>query len=306
MNVGEPGGVERAELAVRERELRRRARRPRRAARRHPRRRAAGSSGSRSQTTSLAAVRSASVAVIPDSYCRVVVIGRGVEGLVHHERAGGEAAALEEVLRFAVAGERERVDADASGGDAELDEVGGNRLPHADAARLGLDVQSRRSRRAACRRASVSSSRVPYPTTWSSIVPTTTAASSRSRNAARLSSQRFGARLAVPPRGRRPAARAAPRASRRASSTSAEDPQAPPPARAPSRLSSCSILPRIVRRFRCAASYACTAASSLGAEPREPFDDLRRRQRVVAGDRQLAARRAAAPFDCSAFTASPP
>ena len=80
---------------------------------------------------------------------------------MHDERAGGEAGPLEEVLRLAVTGQRERVDADAPGRVRPVDEVGRERLADPDRTRLGLDVEVADDGERARRRARVSNSSVP-------------------------------------------------------------------------------------------------------------------------------------------------
>src|SRR6266404_8057951 len=70
--------------------------------------------------------------------CADITHGVRSELVVHHERASGEAGSLEEVLRVAGAGKRVRVDADAAGRGAELDDEVSDRLPHPDCPCLSL------------------------------------------------------------------------------------------------------------------------------------------------------------------------
>src|SRR4051794_7961707 len=62
--------------------------------------------------------------------CADTTHGAPSQLVVHHECASGEAGSLEEVLRVASAGKRVRVDTDATGRGAELDDEIGDRLPH--------------------------------------------------------------------------------------------------------------------------------------------------------------------------------
>ena len=174
--------------------------------------------------------------------------------VVHHEDARREAGPLEEVLRLAIAGQRGRVDPDAPGFRAVARPAARRAAPPPRPPGPRPPRRSRRSRRAARRRAAPRSATTPYPTTCSSSVPTKIVASSRVEQRRERGLERFrtrfprrpqrsaafaeqlGAQLACEARRRAPGRRAV---ATRASSTI-------------TYAEIWSILPRIVRRLRCA------------------------------------------------------
>ena len=242
----------------------------------------AGSSGPRSQTMS-SAVRS--VAVMPGSYSRRARDRLPIARSVHHQEARGEAGPLEEVLRLAMAGQRGRVDTRASGLGAERDQLLDEQLPHPDRPASGSHVDLVDHAEPGAVAQHLDHARSRSRRSCSSSVPTSTVASSSVEQRRERGAERLGPRLARRPERAAALLRAAPRGARRASSATRAR-SASVATRASSTARSYaeiwSILPRIVRRLRCAPSYVAHRVQLVGRETREPFHHLRRRQRVVA------------------------
>ena len=247
--------------------------------------RGAGRSGSRSQTMS-AAVRS--VAVMTGKLFDLL----SGPNLMHHQEARGEAGPLEEVLRLAVTGKRRRRRRPTHpASDAERDEPLHEQLPHPDRPGLGLHVDLARSRRAASRREAPRRARCR-----SRRRARRACRRSRSRRRGRRARRSAGraARAGPPasPRARRPCSPSSRRGNRARELGNAREVVAGRDPRVfhgePTRRSDRSC------RESCAGCGArprrCAPLELVRREPGEALDHLRRRQRVVARDRQRVAR----------------